>query len=72
MRQQLNLPKTTPRQTKPIIPARKQSLPSARSCRASKLFLRGVERIHPQDSAHLASKDDSAALAPRHNGGMAR
>jgi len=71
MRQELNLPKTTPRQeinhpgteTKTTI---RSILPRI------KTYLRGVERINPQESAQMVSKADSAALPPRQSGGQPR
>jgi hypothetical protein len=71
MRQELNLPKTTPRQeSNHPGPETKNGIRSILPRIST--YLRRVERINPQDSLNLVSKVDSAALTPRHTGGQPR
>jgi hypothetical protein len=72
MRQELNLPKTTPRQDEIQHPGTETKTTIRSILPRIKTYLRGVERINPQDSSNRVSKVDSAALPPRHVGGQPR
>lgn len=72
MRQQLNLPKTTPRQGENFNPGTAEKFNIRSILPRIQSYLRGMERIIPQDSSQLTSDHDYAALASRHKGGMAR
>ena len=72
MRQELNLPKTTPRQDETQHPGTETKTTIRSILPRIKTYLRGVERINPQESAQMVSKSDSAALPPRQSGGQPR
>jgi len=72
MRQELNLPKTMPRQDEPNHPGTQTKNTLRSILPRIKTYLRGVDRINPQDSSNLANKADSAALPPRQAGGQPR
>jgi hypothetical protein len=71
MRQELNLPKTTPRQESNHPGTESKNTLRSILPRIT-TYLRGVDRINPQDSSNRVSKVDSAALPPRHVGGQPR
>ncbi len=72
MRQEIKLPKTTPRQDETNHPGTETKNTIRSILPRIKTYLRGVERINPQESSNLVSKVDSAALTPRHTGGQPR
>lgn len=72
MRQQLNLPKTAPRQDENHNPDTDTKITIRSILPRIQSYLREMERIHPLDSSQLTSDRDYAALASRHKGGMAR
>jgi hypothetical protein len=72
MRQQLNLPKTTPRQDDMRTPGTEAKITVRSILPRIKSYLRSVESIHPQDSSRVTGDQNYAALASRQKGGMAR